>query len=142
MNPNSKNQIWSKWGIFVTPGRTLQRPFGEFKLLTAKKLREIFGSASQCRITETYRGYLVEVLSEGKPIQDKDYIKNVGIELSKFYKGMLGIDTRVQMTAKLMAGSPQTGVPDAQLLIIPGIQIVGADELVNIKRETKEKYNG
>ena len=119
MNPNGQNQRWSKWVWFVQPGRTLVRPFVDVKANLARFAGKAFGSVSQMRITQTGRGYLVELLTEGHPVHDPSYRQYMRENWERFFISGFGQGTTVKMTAKLMAGSRQDGTPSDQLLILP-----------------------
>lgn len=119
MNPNSANQRWSKWVWFVVPGRTLQRSFAEVKINCARFGRKAFGAASQMNITQTGRGYLIEVLTEGHPVHDPDYLRYMRENWQRFFETGFGVGTKSKLTAKLMAGSPQNGKPADQMIIMP-----------------------
>lgn len=122
-NPNSANQTWSKWVWFVRPGELKRRPFENVRENIARFGRKAFGSASQMRITENARGYVVEVLTEGSPINDRRFREHMCRNWEAFFVAGFGVDTFSKMTAKRMAGSPQDGRPADQLLVLPAADI-------------------
>jgi len=131
MNPNSQNQLWSKWVWFVVPGTIKQRPFSNVRDNLARFGQKAFGSSSQMRIRQTGRGYIVEVLTEGHPVHDPQYVAWMRSNWERFFVSGFGMGTTVKMTAKLMAGSRQDGTPPDQLLIIPKLIVPGQSQLVN-----------
>ena len=119
MNPNSQNQVWSKWVWFVKPGVIKNRPFIEVQYNLAKFGRMTFGSPSVLKITQTRKGYIIEVITEGHPVQDPNYVEYMREIWEKdcLVKGF-GTGTQIKMTAKLMAGSRQDGKPPDQMLMV------------------------
>jgi len=123
VDPNSQNQRWSKWVWFVKPGRMIQRPFVDVKANCARFGRKAFGSVSRMNVTQTGRGYIIEVLTEGHPVHDQNFVEYMRENWEEFFVSGFGLGTKVKMTAKLMAGSRQDGTPSAQMLIIPSLKI-------------------
>ena len=123
MNPNSANQRWSKWIWFVAPGTITARPFKNVVENVARFARKGFGSASQMRIRETPKGYIVEVLSEGHPAHDPQFVKYMKDCFQKFFINGFGPDTQVRLTVKLMAGSRQDGTPADQMVVLPSLRV-------------------
>ena len=124
-NPNSQNLRWSKWVWFVAPSRQIVRSFAEVQANCARFGAKFFGHASQMRVRQTTRGYIIEVLTEGHPVHDKTYTQYVSDVWQKFFDFGFGLGTNVKMSAKLMAGSRQDGTPAEQLLIMPSINLLG-----------------
>lgn len=124
MNPNSQNQRWSKWVWFVVPGRKIFRPFSNIKENCARFGRKAFGAASQMRIRQNKRGYIVEVLTEGHPVHDPQFVDYVRCGWQVFFEHGFGLGTTAKMTAKLMAGSPQNGKPADQMIILPFVPLL------------------
>jgi hypothetical protein len=127
MDPNSANQRWSKWKIVVTPGFTRSRDFREFQDNTARFLRKGFGSASQCRIRYSGTRYEIEVLAEGKPAHDPEFVAYYQRSFEKFFTNGFGVGTEVKVSARIMAGSLQDGTPSEQMIMLPSIRLLGED---------------
>lgn len=123
MNPNSQNQIWSKWVWFIVPGVIKQRSFSVVKDNIARFGIKAFGSGSQARIRQTGRGYILEILTEGHPVHDPAFKQYMKENWEKFFVSGFGNGTTVKMTAKLMAGSGQEGKPADQMLILPKLEV-------------------
>lgn len=123
MQPNSQNQMWSKWVWFVQPERIVPRSLQEVKANCARFGRKAFGSASNMRVRKNSRGYLIELLTEGHPVHDPQFVKYMRDNWTSFFMSGFGLSTKVKMSAKLMAGSRQDGTPSDQLLIIPALTI-------------------
>lgn len=109
--------------LFVVPGTIRQRSFAEVRENAARFARKCFGSASRMKIEQNSRGYLVQVLSEGHPIHDPDYVNYIRELFERFFTNGFGVGTQVKMNAKLMAGSRQDGTPSEQLLILPPVSM-------------------
>jgi hypothetical protein len=127
MNPNSTNQMWSKWAWFVAPANGLEaipRKWEEVRTNIARFGRKAFGSASQMNIRQTGRGYIIEVLSEGHPVHDPAFVAHMRQAWDQFFKCGFGLGTTSSMTAKLMAGSRQDGTPSDQMVIMPTLTIL------------------
>ena len=129
MNPNSQNQRWSKWVFFVEPGRIFRRAWTDVESNCARFGRKAFGSASQMRVRHQQRigrssGYLIEVLTEGSPVHDPQFQNYMRENWQRFFQQGFGPNTRMRMTAKLMAGSRQDGTPRAQMLIMPAMDFL------------------
>lgn len=120
MNPNSRNQTWSKWSWTVTPGRQIKLPFQAVKLMLANFARRHFGQAGQMRITEKLDHYLIELLTEGRPAHDPEFVAYTTAVFENFYTAQFGVGTRTTLTGpRLMAGSRQDGSPPEQMVILP-----------------------
>ena len=128
MNPNSKNQLWSKWTWTVYPGRKVALPFEPLKQVIAKFTRGHFGSASQMRITEKLDHYIIELLTEGKPAHDYVFVDQITARFQSFFKHQFGPGTQTSLSGpRLMAGSRQDGSPPDQMIILPSLKL---DELM------------
>jgi hypothetical protein len=140
MNPNSANQLWSKWVWFVRPakgvsaaGNVIPRTWNECLSNIARFGRKAFGSASQMNVRQTGRGYIIEVLTEGHPVHDPQFVEHMRQSWDQFFKSGFGLSTTTKMTAKLMAGSRQDGSPSDQLVVLPSL---------TIHDECTEAFNG
>ena len=124
MNPNSKNQLWSRWTWTVHPGRRVAVPFLPIRDALARFGRRRFGSVGQMRVTEKLDHYVVDVRLEGKPVHDPDYVRHESMVWHAYFLELFGPRTVVTMTPpKLEAGSRQDGSPPDQLIIIPPIPL-------------------
>ena len=124
MNPNSRNQVWSKWEWTIRPGRRLALPFEPVKLAIANFAGRHFGKASQMRITEKLDHYRIELLTEGKPVHDPDFVTWTAGVFENFFTVQFGVGTVTQLAPpKLMAGSRQDGSPHDQLIILPTLNL-------------------
>lgn len=123
MNPNSQNQVWSKWVWFVKPGVVKRRTFREIWQNCARFGAKAFGTSSQMQIRRTPRGYLVEVLTEGHPVDDPLFRIYMRENWERFFTTGFGTGTTVRMHARLMAGRRTDGKAADQLLILPRLII-------------------
>ena len=120
MNPNSKNQRWTKWVITATQTNRVI-PFEVFKTNVAKFARKVFGSASVMDIEEGTLVWEVRVLSEGLASHDPTVVEYVKTLWTRFLREGLGPSTMVEVTAALKAGSREDGTPPDQLIIMPSL---------------------
>lgn len=122
MDPNSGNQTWSKWRWTVYPGRRLALPFEPIKLAIANFTSRQFGHAGRMRITEQLDHYVIELLTEGKPAHDPDFVRAMARSFETFFTSQFGANTRTTLDPPtFMAGSRQDGSPRDQLIILPTI---------------------
>jgi len=119
MNPNSANQIWSKWSFHVRPEIRVGLPFEDVRSNVARFFRKAFGSASIMHIQQEPDGYLIEVITEGQPVHDPNFQRYIERSCAIFFQYGFGWNTETEMTAKLLAGSRQDGTPADQLLMVP-----------------------
>lgn len=120
MNPNSMNQWWSKWVLEVYP-QHMRANFNDVKLNMARFARKAFGTASNMRIFQFLDHYHIEILTEGHPVTDSDYVEWMRTQWLTFLRNGLGEGTKASVRTKLMAGSLQDGSPAEQLVILPSI---------------------
>lgn len=124
MDPNSKNQLWSRWAWTVRPGRSVVLPFEPVKLVLANHVRSLFGSAGQMRITEKLDHYIIDLRIEGRPAHDPDFVAHIKRKMVVFFIKQFGPTTTVTMTPpKIEAGSRQDGSPPDQLIILPSLRL-------------------
>jgi hypothetical protein len=123
MNPNSANQLWSRWTLTVTPAFVQVRSFEEVKVNVTRFVRKAFGSAGEMRITQTQRGYVVDIRVEGHPVHDPTLVAYYTNAFDRFFKSGFGPKTVVSVEAKLEAGSRQDGTPPDQLVMLPPIPV-------------------
>lgn len=124
MDPNSRNQRWSKWQWTVYPGRRVAVPFEPIKRVIANFARQHFGQAGQMRITEKLDQYVIELLTEGKPAHDPSFVRYTAAVFENFFTVQFGVGTRtVQAEPRWMAGSRQDGSPHDQMIMLPPLNI-------------------
>lgn len=122
MNPNSRNQRWSKWVFDVFPGD--RRPaFAVINLNAARFARRVFGSAGAQRVTELYRNgryvITIEARVEGHPVHDPAYVEWMTAQWARWaQKGFGPTAVVVLVLAKLDAGDRQDGTPADQLIML------------------------
>jgi hypothetical protein len=121
MNPNSQNQMWSKWTFTVTQSKPTQVPFEVAKANLAKFGRRKFGSASQMHITQEGLHWTVEVRTEGHPVHDPEFVSHMEQDWRAFLWLGFGLQSDITCSVKLEAGSRQDGTPADQLIILPPI---------------------
>lgn len=125
MNPNSRNQIWSRWTFTITPPPGRPRPrFQDVKANAAQFARKAFGSATEMKI-KTYRNgqWVIDVRTEGAPVHDQAFVDYMAANWRKFLRAGFGEISRVEVDSKLEAGSRQDGTPSDQLILAPSIVI-------------------
>lgn len=124
MDPNSRNQMWSRWTFAVAPGRTLCRPSANVRDNCARFGRKAFGTATEMKVASQPDGtWQVEVRTEGHPVHDPQYVAWMCAQWERFFKGGFGAGTQVRCTARLEAGDRQDGRPADQLIILPTIRL-------------------
>lgn len=134
MNPNSANQLWSRWTFEIDElGRHVPR--ADVELNALRWLRKGFGSAGRARLTEiqTYpfpRGrrmgttWRIDVLIEGKPAHDPAFVQSVATQFGRdFVSKGWGPLAQSRVTAEVLAGSKQDGKPPAQMIELPTIPL-------------------
>jgi hypothetical protein len=119
MNPNSTNQIWSKWTFTVHPQKLVD--FATVKQNCARFGRQAFGSVSQMRITQNLQDWVIEIRTEGVPVHEPAFVTYMYENWCKFFYNGFGVLSTVACSSKLEAGSRQDGTPADQLIIVPPI---------------------
>lgn len=125
---NSANQRWSKWEIRATQTVRVV-PYAVFKVNVARFARKVYGSATQIRILERRLDWEVQVLTEGHPVHDPEYVAYVRALWTRFFIEGLGPSTEVTLSARLVAGSRQDGTPSDQVILMPSLASLIAEEL-------------
>lgn len=120
MNPNSANQNWSHWIWEITPGRTIDRPFQNVRENLARFGRKTFGSGSQMQLRHQPPLYRLEIVTEGHPVEDPNYVKFIDEYWQRFFENGFGPGTTSILTTKVLAGHSQDGKPREQWLMIGG----------------------
>jgi hypothetical protein len=123
MNPNSQNQMWSKWTMTVTPGVVRNRPFENVRENIARFMRKGFGSGSEMRLTRNGQNYVVEVRTEGHPAHDPGYVSYMTTNIHTFFVAGFGLGTVCKTEVKVEAGSMQDGKPAEQLMMLPPLTL-------------------
>ena len=133
MDPNSKNQMWSRWTYTVYP-MALKRPnLATVKYNCAKFGKKVFQSASEmsvmCGLEKAKPGekrrlfWEIDIRTEGHPVHDTAYVEYVHDLWRRFFREGFGQQCEINCKAKLEAGDRQDGKPADQLIIIPTIKI-------------------
>jgi hypothetical protein len=124
MDPNSQNQLWSRWTFTVLElGRHVPQP--DVELNVARWLRQGFGSVGTVRVQATARGYRIEVLVEGRPAHDQAFVALVREQFRRHFveKGWGPVGAVGFVSARVVAGDKQDGRPRDQLVILPSIPL-------------------
>jgi hypothetical protein len=122
MDPNSQNQLWSKWVIEVIAGSIRRPTFLQVKESAATFARLEVGSAA-AMFVEEFRvdgkpKYVIQLRVEGKPVHDPSYRAHMLSIWTTWAERGFGPDTRCRIVeAKLEAGSRQDGSPRDQLIL-------------------------
>lgn len=124
MNPNSAHQVWSFWEYRVYPSARPHPDFATVQANCARFGREVFGSASQMRVTERTdhfgrRYFEIAVRSEGHPVHDPRYTAWMHDTWRRFFLSGFGPRAEVHAHAHLEAGDRQDGTPPDQLILMP-----------------------
>ena len=128
MNPNSTNQWWSYWKFTVTPPVWRQLDFENVRSIYARFGRTTFGSATQMKVTEHMWEWVIEVRTEGHPVHDPNFAKNITAQWEAFFRHNFGKGVKVVTETKLQAGSRQDGTPAEQLIMLPSVAAVGGHD--------------
>lgn len=124
MNPNSRNQLWSRWTFVVRPGIAKRHSFAEVKANAARFARKAFGSATEMKIEVRRDGqWIIDVRTEGAPVHELTFVDYMSANWRKFFRAGFGEQTTVDISSKLEAGSRQDGSPSDQLILAPSILI-------------------
>lgn len=130
MNPNSANQLWSRW-IFEIDELGRHVPRRDVETNALRWLRKGFGSAGRARLVQTSVPgrrarvtWRIELLIEGKPAHDPAYVQSVTVQFARDFvaKGW-GPLAGSRVTAEVLAGNKQDGRPPAQLVELPLIPV-------------------
>lgn len=129
-NPNSANQLWSRWTFRIKPGRPVPSSSREIRENVSPLLAKIFGSVSSVRVQPdlTTKEWVVDLLTEGAPIHEKEYREYVRKLLLRLFQDGFGVTTSIAVQARVVAGPTENGTPDAQLVIMPHISLLGPPE--------------
>lgn len=123
MNPNSKNQMWSRWTFRVTPLINRRLYFEDVRATCARFGRFVFGSASEMNVIFDRGRWVIDVRTEGHPVHDAAFVENIRAQWVVFFEHNFGRGTEVALETKLEAGSRQDGTPAEQLIMMPSISL-------------------
>ncbi len=123
MDPNSQNQLWSRWTFEVFEcGRRV--PAKDVEYNVARWLAKGFGSAVRVRVLSKSFGWRIRVDVEGKPAHDPDYVERVRQQFAEhFVRKGWGPLAWSQVFVRILAGSEQEGRPAKQWVEIPTIPL-------------------
>jgi hypothetical protein len=120
MDPNSANQWWSKWTFNIYP-TSMNRPLSQIKEKFYKFARKGFGTTAEVRVAQYPSTYRVDIIAEGHPCTDMEYVEWMLNQWRKLCKNGFGESTKVDVRTKFLAGSRSDG-PAEQLIILPLLQ--------------------
>lgn len=122
IDPNSQHQLWSHWEFRVFEmGRHV--PMRDVQYNAAKYMAAGFGTVGQLRVTETAKGYTIELFVEGAPAHDPGYVESVRSNFyNKFVKPGWSEFTLSSVKARVVAGDQQDGKAAGQLVVMPSIR--------------------
>ena len=118
-DPNSANQLWSKWTFKVYEvGKHVQRADVEYN--AAKWLVKGFGSAGRVIVKQMVFGWDIECLIEGPPAHDPAFVAKVRQQFWRDFveKGWNGLSWG-SVNVRVMAGDLQEGKPRPQMIEMP-----------------------
>jgi hypothetical protein len=124
MDPNSTHQTWSEWRVTITePLRWPDLP--EVRDAARRFARAVFQSTTgQLRVDRARDGYDIRIRIEGPIVNDQAYVTRMGRTWhERFTRPGFGGLARTQVTARLLAGSPEDGRPRAQLIVAPPLAL-------------------
>jgi hypothetical protein len=107
----------------MLPHPVLPKTMESVKANAARFARREFGSAGEMRVIQKLRSWLIEIRVEGVSIQDAGYVAAKQVRFDTFWRGGFGALARIDFTARLEAGDPQTGAPNDQLIMVPPLVI-------------------
>ena len=122
MDPNSKNQRWSRWRFRVRDaGRIVPR--ADVELNFARWARAGFGSVTKAKIDRDALGWILTCVTEGATAEDLGYVMSVRSDFErKFLFSGFGPMASVELTTCVLAGDTRSG-PASQWVEIPTIPL-------------------
>ena len=121
MDPNSANQLWSRWTFSVYSDRTV--PAQDLRENADRWLRQGFGSCGRFRLRFRRNGaVMIEADVEGVPAHDPGYVASVRMAFARFVEQGWGPVAQAQTEVQLLAGDAQDGRPRSQLVVMPTIR--------------------
>ncbi len=126
MDPNSANQLWSRWTFTVRSTKYI--PLREVQENVTRWLRQGFGSIGRARVTER-RGpsvsntWTIECEVEGVAAHDPGFVESVRLQFLGFVEKGWGMLATGETEVRILAGDVEDGRPRDQLLVMPSIPI-------------------
>jgi hypothetical protein len=131
-NPNGAHQWWGKWTFEVSCSKGFSKSvtMEELKQNFGRFCRKLFGSNGVADVRWGRGKLTIDVLVEGGNVAPHDpyFVEYVRNQATAFMVNGFGPNARVQVAAKLMAGSRQDGTPAEQMLIVPCAHIFSTSE--------------
>jgi hypothetical protein len=124
-DPNSQNQLWSKWTFIVHDTGRL-RSHAEVELNAARWLKKGFGTAGRAKVTRTLDGWKFEALVEtgqGRPSYDPAYLASVKRGFARFVEQGFGTLAWGETRVRVLAGDMQNGNPRPQMIEMPTLNL-------------------
>lgn len=122
-DPNSQNQLWSKWTFKIFDGGKILPEQEVFKNLHAWLIKG-FGTAGRFKLERDLWGWKAVVEIEGPPANDKEYIRHVKTQFQKNFVeqgwGNFAVGT---VAVKILSGDKQDGTDRSQLIVLPSIKV-------------------
>lgn len=124
MDPNTQHQLWSKWEFTVLElGRSVSKR--ELQYNIARWFLLGFGDVGTYNVHRTVVngcvGWQINLLIEGPPAHDPDYVFQVDKQFDDFVEKGWGPLAVGSVKAKVLAGNKQDGKPGDQMITIPKI---------------------
>lgn len=137
MDPNSQNQLWSRWTTSITVPFHVTHVsdsfFQEMISTTARVYRQLFGSVTELKIERESLPYLntstfrIDCRTEGAPAPDLVFRKRQMAEIARFFGKNLHRYGQVDINidVRIEAGDIGDGSPRSQLILAPSIPFEG-----------------
>lgn len=123
MDPNSQNQLWSRWTFDIHEGGR-RVPSKDVEYNIARWLTAGFGSVGRVRVLSKRFGWRVQVDVEGKPAHDPAYVERVRQQFAEHFVGKgWGSVAWSRVSVRVLAGSEQDGQPSKQWVEMPTIPL-------------------
>lgn len=127
MNPNSANQLWSKWIVVVRPNVRFQPSYETVLTNVLRFVRKGFGSGGQLKLEQFPKAWVVTFLVDAqRHPNDPETFKYFGRAFTLFFNNAFGSQAEVVVKARLMAGPRLDGRPPDQLIMLPSISLAEA----------------
>lgn len=126
INPNSQNQMWSRWNFGVQADLNKMPSLRECEANAKIYFRKLFGSVGRGRVLRHGNYYAFQVEVEKGGAHDPDYQTAVKKDFigNFMFKGF-GYSARlIRFKVRILAGNKEDGKPSDQLLVIPRIQLL------------------
>jgi hypothetical protein len=138
MDPNSQNQLWSRWTATVVPSTRTTPSFALVRENCARFYRKAFGSATELQLVGSDvpgATWTIDCRTEGHPAHDPTYVAYMTENLRRFLCVGFGQQSKVTFDVKIEAGDKQDGTPADQIIIGPE-PVVLDNRLVGRRSET------